>query len=606
MDSLNTILNSGTYGENVSRHNDNNSKIKQAITTLENVAIANKGYFDTLASLQAAFPSPKAGNIAYVANVASSTGYYIYNVVAGVWTATTTEAPAVGVDLNNYATKKKVDDIQVELSYESDTFFMEFEKGSINSTSGVFGDTDLRIRAKLFGFNVGNVIRVVNNSALLDTFGLFKFNGDTYIGSTGVGNAEITIDGTFDTIWCSFKKLDGFSFSDLDVEYANANINFVVTRGDTGLKTKIRDIDTRVTDIDYSDKLTVLGYGVSSNSGEYISSPTVDSTPFLECFGYNIIQLTVIENTGVTTYGIAFYDNTKTFISGISRVVGVANSFQLLTYDIPENAYFFVTCYWNSTGTPLGGSFSCKLLSIMSSRINNIGRGGSVFSGKSIHTFGSSNLTDQYGTWSQDLSLALGMTLTTSSVAGAKFAMASSGVNNSLVKQVEDYVFGSAAPDIIIISSGLNDSWWSPATPIGDFELVKTKTLAEIRGSYSSDFGVNTFYGSLRYIVETLQGEYQDAFIILCIPWQCWPERAASFEPYIQPLKDIAMYFSIPVIDSFSEGGISRAFESSGAYGRYTIDGIHIKNGSTINASGRRLQSNFIIDRFVKCFYSKI
>ena len=125
MDSLNTILNSGTYGENVSRHNDNNSKIKQAITTLENVAIANKGYFDTLASLQAAFPSPKAGNIAYVANVASSTGYYIYNVVSGVWTATTTEAPAVGVEISNYAqhgyssspkTLKQVDDEVIQLA----------------------------------------------------------------------------------------------------------------------------------------------------------------------------------------------------------------------------------------------------------------------------------------------------------------------------------------------------------------------------------------------------------------------------------------------------------------------------------------------------------
>lgn len=128
MDSLNTILNSGTYGENVSRHNDNNSKIKQAITTLENVAIANKGYFDTLASLQAAFPSPKAGNIAYVANAASSTGYYIYNVVSGVWTATSTEAPAVGVEISNYAqhgyssspkTLKQVDDEVVQLAGES-------------------------------------------------------------------------------------------------------------------------------------------------------------------------------------------------------------------------------------------------------------------------------------------------------------------------------------------------------------------------------------------------------------------------------------------------------------------------------------------------------
>ena len=125
MDSLNTIPNSGSFGDVSAKLNDNFSKVGQSLTTLENVAIANKGYFDTLASLQAAFPSPKAGNIAYVANVASSTGYYIYNVVSGVWTATSTEAPAVGVAISNYAqhgyssspkTLKQVDDEVVQLA----------------------------------------------------------------------------------------------------------------------------------------------------------------------------------------------------------------------------------------------------------------------------------------------------------------------------------------------------------------------------------------------------------------------------------------------------------------------------------------------------------
>lgn len=128
MDSLNTIPNSGSFGDISSKLNDNFSKVGQSLTALENVAIANKGYFDTLASLQAAFPSPKAGNIAYVANVASSTGYYIYNVVAGVWTATTTEAPAVDVAISNYAqhgyssspkTLKQVDDEVVQTGVEN-------------------------------------------------------------------------------------------------------------------------------------------------------------------------------------------------------------------------------------------------------------------------------------------------------------------------------------------------------------------------------------------------------------------------------------------------------------------------------------------------------
>lgn len=41
MDSLNTILNSGTYGDSVSRHNDNYRKIQQVLTGIENVAFDN-------------------------------------------------------------------------------------------------------------------------------------------------------------------------------------------------------------------------------------------------------------------------------------------------------------------------------------------------------------------------------------------------------------------------------------------------------------------------------------------------------------------------------------------------------------------------------------
>ena len=41
MDSLNTILSSGTYGDSVSRHNDNYRKIQQVLTGIENVAFDN-------------------------------------------------------------------------------------------------------------------------------------------------------------------------------------------------------------------------------------------------------------------------------------------------------------------------------------------------------------------------------------------------------------------------------------------------------------------------------------------------------------------------------------------------------------------------------------
>mgnify|MGYP000862270691 CR=1 FL=1 len=195
MDSLNTILNSGTYGENVSRHNDNNSKIKQAITTLENVAIANKGYFDTLTSLQAAFPSPKAGDIAYVANVASTTGYYIYNVVGGAWTASTVEAPPVSVPISNYAehgytgtpkTLKTVEDEKAseiaQLAGESNNEIIETN----NRIPYTIGDSKIGDATLNDGSNI-SILNTVVNSSSVKHYTLPVVAGQVYYYSTQIG-----------------------------------------------------------------------------------------------------------------------------------------------------------------------------------------------------------------------------------------------------------------------------------------------------------------------------------------------------------------------------------------------------------------------------------
>lgn len=95
------------------------------IQSIKDEYVANKGYYNSLATLQAAYPTPDAGDIAYVANVASTTGYYIYNVVGGAWTATIVEAPPVSVSNEIYAehgytgtpkTLKEVDDDLVQLT----------------------------------------------------------------------------------------------------------------------------------------------------------------------------------------------------------------------------------------------------------------------------------------------------------------------------------------------------------------------------------------------------------------------------------------------------------------------------------------------------------
>lgn len=52
-----------------------------------------KGYYSSEATLNTSQPSPIDGRVAYVANVASSTGYYIYSSLNGSWFSSTVEAP---------------------------------------------------------------------------------------------------------------------------------------------------------------------------------------------------------------------------------------------------------------------------------------------------------------------------------------------------------------------------------------------------------------------------------------------------------------------------------------------------------------------------------
>lgn len=103
MESLNNIPQAGNFGDIATKLNDNFNKLNIAVETVKSDYIPNKGYFASLASLQTSYPSPEAGDTAYVANTSSSTGYYIYNVVNGVWTASTVEAPPVSVPINDYA-----------------------------------------------------------------------------------------------------------------------------------------------------------------------------------------------------------------------------------------------------------------------------------------------------------------------------------------------------------------------------------------------------------------------------------------------------------------------------------------------------------------------
>ena len=62
--------------------NHNNGKINEAVTRLENATYKNKGYFRTLAELEASVPTPSKGSRAYVG---THYPYQIYIEENGEW-----------------------------------------------------------------------------------------------------------------------------------------------------------------------------------------------------------------------------------------------------------------------------------------------------------------------------------------------------------------------------------------------------------------------------------------------------------------------------------------------------------------------------------------
>ena len=105
---------------------------------------------------------------------------------------------------------------------------------------------------------------------------------------------------------------------------------------------------------------------VTSTEGTLYTSTTLGCTSYIHCLGVKKIILTMPVLTTTAVQGLAFYDSTKTVISGygILRPVGSASGISTITItrdNIPNNAVFFRTTFWNFANSLLYGEFLCTL-----------------------------------------------------------------------------------------------------------------------------------------------------------------------------------------------------------------------------------------------------
>lgn len=369
-------------------------------------------------------------------------------------------------------------------------------------------------------------------------------------------------------------------------------------------------------------------------NGSYNPDPQRDVTDYIPVAGKQLI--TMKGNGKLVSCAIAFYDTKQSVGVVVGSYTQYANEFSA---QVPANARYAVivtrrpgmtdnadTISIEVVGTPTLMYFGNEVYNpaqdteLVKQIAEKVDVQNINLEGKKAAVFGSSNTTQHYGIWFQDLCDYFGMDYKIYGIAGATYPIVPSnnvwsgasgiseevlGQPNSMVTEVEYKINTDPTfiPDIFMFNSGINEANLNP--PIGDLATVFTKTLDEIRNSTDTAFGINTLIGSMRWCIETLMRTYPDGVFIGLIPFQASNAVTANFvATFLQPMLATFGRLGIPVINCLEHGGFYSQFEDTAPY-KYTVDSVHVRLGNNINAKGRFVQAEFLKRNFLNVYYPK-
>lgn len=106
----------------------------------------------------------------------------------------------------------------------------------------------------------------------------------------------------------------------------------------------------------------ICDYFAVNNSGNVTTDNSYGCSSYIECFGNDKITISMIQEENSSNYGLAFYDESKVFIPGsfISNKIGEKGKI-MVTVQVPQNAYYFKTTYFNYNDSVTYGKFECIL-----------------------------------------------------------------------------------------------------------------------------------------------------------------------------------------------------------------------------------------------------
>lgn len=122
---------------------------------------------------------------------------------------------------------------------------------------------------------------------------------------------------------------------------------------------------------EYLDGDEICDYYAIKSNGEAVLASGYGCSSFINCYGCTSINITLMQLTASSSYGLAFYDENKQFLSFVPSLVGSEKASVLREVEVPEGAHYFKASFFNYEQQKEYGSFSCTLVFDANETIKN-------------------------------------------------------------------------------------------------------------------------------------------------------------------------------------------------------------------------------------------
>lgn len=396
--------------------------------------------------------------------------------------------------------------------------------------------------------------------------------------ATGAGNntrawAFVTTDGT---ILQKAPNANGYTYKDVVLKAPSNTAYFVSNNSYDAIdkcyviknknvgsiaENNSNFIDDLLTTVYGAEALTINAY-IKSNTGEQVSSSIWKATDFINVSDYSVLK-TITPTFGQAVSGdagIAFYDDNKTYVSGIIAKSTGLNSYEEQVISIPVNVKYvrFTIRTADASHFYIKGAVKTETVSAnlaigmqMFERIGVIS--DSISCGWALDKNGNRSRRNLGVSWVQQMARRLGCTA---------YNLGASGVDPIEWFQTNYEFYQYCLPqyqsvgacDLYIIGLGLNQG-----------------TLGTINDINQADYTQNesTFYGQYARIIQMINAEHPNAIVM------CLTEPTTAISAYDDAVRNICnlSFINAELVDL--ENDYFDLFNTSEILSQHQPDGLH-------------------------------